>query len=106
LEKSELVNSKNKLRKEFDLQITEEAMGMIQSNGSLNGKSTTVLFNPGWHKGVIGIVASRLIEKHYRPTVVLTRSNGMVTGSARSVNGFDLYKAISACSHLLEQYGG
>lgn len=106
LEKSELINSNNDLRKEFDLTITEEALAMVENDGQLIPKKTTVLFNPGWHKGVIGIVASRLIEKYYRPTVILTCSNGMVTGSARSVSGFDLYRAISACSDLLEQFGG
>lgn len=69
-------------------------------------KKTTVLFNPGWHKGVIGIVASRLTESFYRPTIILTESNGLATGSARSVEGFDLYYAISQCSEYLENYGG
>ena len=69
-------------------------------------KKTTILFNRGWHKGVIGIVASRLTETYYRPTVILTESNGFITGSARSVTGFDLYKAIDACSDLLENFGG
>ena len=69
-------------------------------------KKTTVLYNPERHKGVLGIVASRLIETFYRPTVILTKSNGFITGSARSVQGFDLYKAVDACSHLLENFGG
>ncbi|QEC50925.1 exonuclease RecJ [Anseongella ginsenosidimutans] len=106
IEKSELINSKNDLRREFDSNITGEALAMIEGDEQLQSRKTTVLFHPAWHKGVIGIVASRLIEKHYRPTVVLTRSGDLVTGSARSVNGFDLYSAISACSDLLEQYGG
>jgi single-stranded-DNA-specific exonuclease len=72
---------------------------------SVNAR-TTVLFNPSWKKGVIGIVASRLIETYYRPTVILTESNGFATGSARSVQGYDLYQAIEACSDLLESFGG
>ena len=79
---------------------------MIQGDASLKERNSTVLYNPEWHKGVIGIVASRLLDHFYRPTVVLTRSNGMVTGSARSVNGFDLYKAIESCSDLLVNFGG
>ena len=105
-EKSALINSKNDLRRELDSTITGEALAMLEGDPQLRSRKTTVLFNPGWHKGVIGIVASRLIEKYYRPTVVLTRAGGVVTGSARSVSGFDLYSAISACSDLLEQYGG
>lgn len=65
-----------------------------------------MLYRPDWHKGVVGIVASRLIEKYYRPTIVLTQSNGLLTGSARSVKNFDVYNAIEACAHLLEQFGG
>lgn len=106
IEKSELINSKNDLRREYDSNITGEALAMIDGDAGLRSRKTTVLFHPAWHKGVIGIVASRLIEKYYRPTVVLTRSGEMITGSARSVNGFDLYSAISACADLLEQYGG
>jgi single-stranded-DNA-specific exonuclease len=79
---------------------------MIESDGDLLKRKTTVLFNPEWHKGVIGIVASRLIEKYYRPTVLLTLSNGKATGSARSVKNFDIYEAIEECSDLLEQFGG
>jgi single-stranded-DNA-specific exonuclease len=72
----------------------------------LIGRKSTVVFNEGWHKGVIGIVASRLTEKYYRPTIVLTRSNGHVAGSARSVLGYDLYEALCECSDLLIQFGG
>jgi single-stranded-DNA-specific exonuclease len=79
---------------------------MINRNPELQKRKTTVLFNPNWHKGVIGIVASRLIDTYYRPTVILTESNGMATGSARSVYGFDLYQAIESCSDLLENFGG
>src|SRR3546814_69484 len=79
---------------------------MIDGDPILRARKSTVLFHPGWHKGVIGIVASRLIEKYYRPTIVLTRSGNTITGSARSVRGFDLHNAISACADLLEQFGG
>lgn len=101
-----IINLKNIERKEHDLSITEQALAMIQSDSSLINRKTTVLFDQNWHKGVIGIVASRLTEKYYRPTVVLTKSNDHVAGSARSVTGFDLYEALSSCSELLEQFGG
>ncbi len=101
------INKTNFERRDVDTMITQEAVDMIFADESLKNRNTTVLYNPEWHKGVIGIVASRLIEKHYyRPTIVLTRSNGKITGSARSVREFDLYEAIDACSHLLEQFGG
>lgn len=100
------INTFNNHRKDLDQNITAEAIAMIEANDDLNIKKTTVLYNPDWHKGVLGIVASRLIETFYRPTIVLTMSNGFVTGSARSVAGFDLYKAIEACSDLLENFGG
>ncbi|HEY9116430.1 MAG TPA: single-stranded-DNA-specific exonuclease RecJ, partial [Roseivirga sp.] len=103
---AEMVNTKNDARKDFDSSITEEAIQMITSNVELAEAKSTVLYKEDWHKGVIGIVASRCIEKFYRPTVILTESNDMVTGSARSVDGFDVYAAISECSDLLEQYGG
>ncbi|MGC9470024.1 MAG: single-stranded-DNA-specific exonuclease RecJ [Bacteroidales bacterium] len=103
---SDKINTFNNTRKNIDRNITREAMQMISSNPRRRNASSTVLFNPDWHKGVIGIVASRLIETYYRPTVILTESNGYVTGSARSVNGFDLYNAIEACSDLLENFGG
>jgi single-stranded-DNA-specific exonuclease len=89
-----------------DTIITQEALKMISNDAILREMKSTVLFNPGWHKGVIGIVASRLLEHYYRPTIILTRSNGFATGSARSVNGFDLYQAIEECSDLLENFGG
>lgn len=101
-----LVNQHNTERRSFDLSITEQAFEMIEKDAAFHERKSTVLFHREWHKGVIGIVASRLIEKYYRPTIVLTESNGMATGSARSVDGFDLYNAIEACSDLLEQYGG
>jgi single-stranded-DNA-specific exonuclease len=103
---AEKINIKNDLRREFDMNITEEAIAMIESNESLLSAKSTVLFKETWHKGVIGIVAARCVEKYYRPTVILTQSNDKITGSARSVRDFDLYKAISSCSDLLEKYGG
>ncbi|MGO1244010.1 MAG: single-stranded-DNA-specific exonuclease RecJ [Sphingobacterium sp.] len=100
------VDDQNNLRKDFDLRITEEALELINSNKALQQRKSTVLFKEDWHKGVIGIVASRLTEKYYRPTVILTQTNGHIAGSARSVLGFDLYEALSECSELLDQYGG
>jgi single-stranded-DNA-specific exonuclease len=99
------INSFNQARRNIDKNITEEALKEIESYGS-NYKYSTVLYNRNWHKGVVGIVASRLIESFYRPTIILTESNGFATGSARSVIGFDLYMAISECSDLLESFGG
>ncbi|GHE55399.1 single-stranded-DNA-specific exonuclease RecJ [Roseivirga thermotolerans] len=103
---AEMVNNKNDARRDFDSTITEEAIQMISTNEEFANAKATVLFKEDWHKGVIGIVASRCIEKFYRPTVILTESNEKVTGSARSVDGFDIYAAISECSDLLDQYGG
>lgn len=103
------INNINDARKKIDHYITDEALEEIKNSEALKGKKSTVLFNTKWHKGVIGIVASRLIETYYRPTVILTESNGlegMATGSARSVEGYDLYNAISECSEYLENYGG
>lgn len=106
LELATQINSYNDYRKNIDGDITEEALKIVRSMDSQQPKKSTVLYQPDWHKGVIGIVASRLIEHYYRPTVILTRSNGMATGSARSVDDFDLYQAINACSDLLESFGG
>jgi single-stranded-DNA-specific exonuclease len=106
IEKGMLINGKNMERKEHDLSITDEALGMIDHDEGLINRKSTVVFNEKWHKGVIGIVASRLTEKYYRPTIVLTRSNGYVAGSARSVLGYDLYEALCGCSDLLIQFGG
>jgi single-stranded-DNA-specific exonuclease len=103
---AEKINLKNDLRRQFDLDTTEEALSMISGDESLRSAKSTVLFKNTWHKGVIGIVAARCIEKYYRPTVILTESNDKITGSARSVNGFDLYEAILGCSDLLEKFGG
>jgi single-stranded-DNA-specific exonuclease len=103
---AEKINLKNNLRREFDLSITDEALAMIEANDTLRAAKSTVLFKNTWHKGVIGIVAARCVEKYYRPTVILTESNDKITGSARSVKDFDLYEAISACSDLLDKFGG
>jgi single-stranded-DNA-specific exonuclease len=103
---AEKLNLKNEIRKQFDSDITGEALAMIESNEILRTAKSTVLFKNTWHKGVIGIVAARCVEKYYRPTVILTESNNKITGSARSVSGFDLYGAILECSDLLEKFGG
>jgi len=103
---SKEINNFNIERRSVDRVITNEAMRMISEDQRTSNARTTVLFNPSWKKGVIGIVASRLIETYYRPTVILTESNGFATGSARSVQGYDLYQAIEACSDLLESFGG
>ena len=103
---SKEINNFNIERRSIDRIITTEAMRMISEDQRTVNSRTTVLYNPMWKKGVIGIVASRLIETYYRPTVILTESNGFATGSARSVQGYDLYQAIEACSDLLESFGG
>ncbi len=103
---AEKINLKNEVRKQFDTDITEEAIAMIEGSEALRSAKSTVLFKNTWHKGVIGIVAARCVEKFYRPTVILTESNNKITGSARSVHGFDLYNAILECSDLLEKFGG
>ena len=100
------INGLNEDRKELDHTITDDALDRVAKSKALLAKKSTVLFDRNWHKGVIGIVASRMIESYYKPTVILTESNGFATGSARSVDGFDLYNAISACSDLLENFGG
>ena len=103
---SKEINNFNIERRSVDRIITTEAMRMIAEDQRTVNSRTTVLYNPTWKKGVIGIVASRLIETYYRPTVILTESNGFATGSARSVQGYDLYQAIESCSDLLESFGG
>lgn len=100
------INSYNEIRKTLDRDITQEALEIIERSEFYEGRKSTVIYNRDWHKGVVGIVASRLTEYYYRPTVVLTESNGLATGSARSVGEFDLYEAIGACADLLESYGG
>lgn len=106
LEIAKLIDVHNDERRGHDSDITEQALTQLESGVDFKTRKSTVVFNEGWHKGVIGIVASRLTEKYYRPTVVLTQSNGVVAGSARSVMGFDLYEALLACTDLLEQFGG
>lgn len=103
---SRKVDEQNIARKDVDLKITEEALALIDNDERLQRRNTTVLYKATWHKGVIGIVASRLIERYYRPTIILTETNGQVAGSARSILGFDLYKALAACADLLDQFGG
>lgn len=100
------INTTNTERRALDLTITQHAISLIEGDMEMQKRKSTVLFHTDWHKGVIGIVASRLIEKYYRPTIVLTESGGKATGSARSVKDFDVYNAIEACSDLLEQFGG
>jgi single-stranded-DNA-specific exonuclease len=103
---AEMLHSDNTDRKEADINITTEALALIDGDILLAARKSTVVFRPHWHKGVVGIVASRLIEKYYRPTVVLTKSGEIVAGSARSVIGFNLYEAIHACREHLIGYGG
>lgn len=104
---AEMLHADNFDRKEIDMTITQEAVAIIQNDVAQLERKSTVLFQPHWHKGVVGIVASRLIDKYYyRPTVILTQSNDKVAGSARSVSGFNVYEAIHQCKELLENYGG
>ena len=103
---AEMLHSDNSDRREADSNITAEALSMINASDQLVKRKSTVVFQPHWHKGVVGIVASRLIEHYYRPTIVLTKSGDLIAGSARSVNGFNLYEAIHACKDHLLGYGG
>jgi single-stranded-DNA-specific exonuclease len=102
----EQINDFNTTRRDLDSTTTDMAMDSIKTLPRLRSARSTVVYNPDWHKGVIGIVASRLIESYYRPTIVLTQSNGLITGSARSIKDFDIYDAIDECSDLLEHFGG
>ena len=102
----EQLQSDNTDRKEADSSITEEALAIINESEELKNKKSNVLYRENWHKGVVGIVASRVIEHYYKPTIVLTKSDGIVTGSARSVKGFNLYEAIYECKSLLTVFGG
>lgn len=102
----EEIDSFNEIRKTLDRDITQDALDMIEKDPAMKDMNSTVLYNRDWHKGVVGIVASRVTEQYYRPTIILTESNGLATGSARSVKDFDLYEAIGQCSDLLESYGG
>lgn len=100
------INNDNIERRVLDQQMTIEALTQIEQDETYFSKKTTVVFQQNWHKGVVGIVASRLIERHFRPTIVLTESNGKITGSARTVNNFDIHEALLQCDDLLEQFGG
>ena len=106
LKKSNQINQYNETRKYLDKNMTEEANKIVENLNNLSERRSIVLYNEAWHKGVIGIVASRLTEIYYRPAVVLTRTDDLATGSARSVSGFDIYKAIEYCRNLLENFGG
>ena len=103
---AEQLHADNTTRKEADMSITEEALALIDGDEVMRGRSSTVLYQPHWHKGVVGIVASRLIDHYYRPTIVLTQSGDYVAGSARSVSGFNVYEAVHQCRDLLLGYGG
>ncbi|MGB4415876.1 MAG: single-stranded-DNA-specific exonuclease RecJ [Paludibacter sp.] len=105
-EKSDTINEYNNDRKDLDKNITDEAIALIASDERYLTRKSIVVHKPDWHKGVIGIVASRLSEEYYKPSIVLTNSNGLASGSARSVPGFDIYKAIDSCRDLLENFGG
>lgn len=105
-EKSSLINEYNNDRKDLDKNMTDEAIAVIANDAVYASRKSIVVYKPDWHKGVIGIVASRLSEEHYKPSIVLTMSNGLASGSARSVPGFDIYKAIDSCRDLLETFGG
>ncbi|MFN6013992.1 MAG: single-stranded-DNA-specific exonuclease RecJ [Flavobacteriales bacterium] len=100
------IDTDNKDRRKLDQLITSEALEILESDPLAHERRSTVVFKSDWHKGVVGIVASRLIEKHFKPTIVLTESNGKATGSARTVNDFDIHSALVKCEHLLEQFGG
>jgi single-stranded-DNA-specific exonuclease len=106
LAKAEQINQFNTERRNLDMQITQHALEIIASDPMHPFKKATIVYHPDWHKGVLGIVASRMTETYYRPTIVLTKSNGFITGSARSVKDFDIYNAIDQCFHLLEHFGG
>lgn len=100
------LDTHNRKRRELDKDITGEALERIADDSDFAARKSTVVYDPAWHKGVVGIVASRLLERHYRPTIVLCESGGKITGSARSVLDFDIHEAISGCSHLLDSFGG
>jgi single-stranded-DNA-specific exonuclease len=106
LDVSQQINELNEARKELDKNMTEEANTIVEGLESFDEKRAIVIYNPDWHRGVIGIVASRLTEVYHRPAVVMTSTGGVATGSARSVPGFDVYKAMESCRDLLENFGG
>ncbi|TDW95678.1 single-stranded-DNA-specific exonuclease RecJ [Dinghuibacter silviterrae] len=103
---AEMLHNDNSERKDADLNITKEALALIESDLDMQERKSTVVFQPHWHKGVVGIVASRLIDRYYRPTIVLTQSGDIIAGSARSVTGFNVYEAVHRCRELLIGYGG
>jgi single-stranded-DNA-specific exonuclease len=105
-ELAEAIEADNLERRSLDSAMTEEALEIIEQDDDFENRVTTVLYKPEWHKGVVGIVASRVLESYYRPTIILTESNGSITGSARSIREFDIHEAISKCSSLLEKFGG
>ena len=105
-EKSDTINDYNNDRKDLDKIITDEAIAIIGADARYKSRKSIVVHKADWHKGVIGIVASRLTEEFYKPSIVLANSNGLASGSARSVSGFDIYKAIDSCRDLLETFGG
>ena len=106
-QRAKAIDQYNKDRKELDKQVTEEANAILEERGEMySPKKSIVIYNKNWHKGIIGIVASRLTELYYKPAVVLTLSNGLATGSSRSVQGFDVYKAVDSARDLLENFGG
>jgi single-stranded-DNA-specific exonuclease len=105
-ELADAIEQDNEQRKTLDQQITAEAIEHIEASEQLKNGHSLVVYNENWHKGVVGIVASRLVEQYFKPTIVLTLSNGVITGSARTVNNFDIHEAISACGELLQQFGG
>jgi single-stranded-DNA-specific exonuclease len=103
---AEEINQDNLERRQLDSDITKEALEILKKDANQANAFSNVIFNKNWHKGVIGIVASRIIESYHKPTIVLTESNGLITGSARSIKGFDVYNGLSECAHLLDQFGG
>lgn len=105
-EMGRMLDENNQERRELDRMMTEEAIQMVEADEGMKEKKALVLYHPQWHKGVIGIVASRLVERYYKPTIVLTGADNKISGSARSVRGFDVHHAIEKCSDCLENYGG
>ena len=106
LDIAQILQTDNNERRDIDKSITTEALDFLFENENTINKKSTVVYQSHWHKGVVGIVASRLIEHHYKPTIVLTKSNGKLTGSARSIKGFNLFEGLNECAEYLENYGG
>lgn len=103
---TEVLELRNKMRREYDQRIAEEAMTLLEEDTYLQSRKSIVLYQPHWHKGVVGIAASRMVEAYHRPTIILTESSGKIVGSARSIKGFDIHEAIHSCGDLLINYGG